>query len=96
MTGGNHVAGTPFYAAPEIIANGVTTKASDVYSYGVVAWEVYNCEPPWKRVDKTFQVRSLCYVHSGGVYTPVFYSFFVLHGPHGVEKHLGSAALGAE
>lgn len=38
---------SPFYVAPEVITEGRATKASDIYSLGVLLWEVYNATPPW-------------------------------------------------
>ena len=34
--------GTPFYTAPEVHYAGNLTKAADLYSYGVVLWEMYH------------------------------------------------------
>lgn len=31
-----HMAGTPFYVAPEVIAQGQISKKSDVFSFGVL------------------------------------------------------------
>lgn len=43
----NYNSGTPFYVAPEVLSEGRATKASDIYSFGVLLWEVFNCSPPW-------------------------------------------------
>ena len=32
--------GTPFYIAPEILRQGKASKASDVYSFGIMLWEM--------------------------------------------------------
>lgn len=39
--------GTFAYAAPEVLAGGPCTPASDVYGLGLVAWEILSGEPPW-------------------------------------------------
>jgi serine/threonine protein kinase len=36
----NWRAGTPFYIAPEVAKQGRLTKASDAFSFGVLAWQV--------------------------------------------------------
>lgn len=35
--------GTCSHMAPELMSDGVLTKAADVWSFGVIAWEVYRC-----------------------------------------------------
>ncbi|KAJ9506460.1 hypothetical protein QJQ45_019450 [Haematococcus lacustris] len=35
-----NVSGTSQYMAPEIITNGLTTPASDIYSFGIILWEM--------------------------------------------------------
>uniref|UniRef100_A0A7S3R7G0 Protein kinase domain-containing protein n=1 Tax=Dunaliella tertiolecta TaxID=3047 RepID=A0A7S3R7G0_DUNTE len=45
----NFRSGTPFYCAPEVSTSGRTTKASDVFSFGVVMCEVCSRSPPWMR-----------------------------------------------
>ena len=40
----NHRAGTPYYVAPEILRNGTLSKKADVFSFGVILWELYNQE----------------------------------------------------
>uniref|UniRef100_A0A7S0RAV9 Protein kinase domain-containing protein n=1 Tax=Chlamydomonas leiostraca TaxID=1034604 RepID=A0A7S0RAV9_9CHLO len=56
--GATHVSqysrGTPYYVAPEVLNNAQVTRASDIYSLGVLMWEVYNNEAPWRR-DKDGQ-----------------------------------------
>lgn len=40
--------GTPGYMAPELIDGGAATPASDVYSLGLVAWEMLAGRAPWE------------------------------------------------
>ncbi|GFR52979.1 hypothetical protein Agub_g15668 [Astrephomene gubernaculifera] len=49
--------GTPFYTAPETVANGTLTKASDVYSFGVMTWEIYTGRPPFRHIPDEGFVR---------------------------------------
>ncbi len=46
----NYAAGTPFYVSPEVISSGRMTKRSDIYSFGVMAWEIYTHNSPWVRL----------------------------------------------
>ncbi|KAI0215194.1 Mitogen-activated protein kinase kinase kinase 21 [Lamellibrachia satsuma] len=44
-------AGTYAWMAPEVIKNSLFSKASDVWSYGVVLWELLTGETPYKGID---------------------------------------------
>jgi serine/threonine protein kinase len=45
------VCGTPCWVAPEIFRGEAYTEAVDVYSYGVVLWELFCFEKPYKDQD---------------------------------------------
>lgn len=40
--------GTPLYAAPELIRSGEASRASDIYSFGVLAYEILGGKPPFR------------------------------------------------
>lgn len=42
--------GTPFYASPEVRQHGSLTKASDVYAFGVILWELFCQQACYQRV----------------------------------------------
>lgn len=42
------LAGTPRYVAPELIRQGSAGRASDLYSFGVIAYELFAGEPPFR------------------------------------------------
>jgi hypothetical protein len=44
-------AGTYAWMAPEVIKDSVFSHGSDVWSYGVVLWELLTCEVPYRGVD---------------------------------------------
>ncbi len=52
--------GTPAYTAPETFGSGdkISEKA-DVYSLGMIMWECWTGEVPWKEVQIPFQVVML-------------------------------------
>ena len=40
-------AGTPAFMAPELLEDNVFDEKSDVYSYAMVLWEIWNKGLPW-------------------------------------------------
>ncbi|XP_049785230.1 mitogen-activated protein kinase kinase kinase 13 isoform X1 [Schistocerca cancellata] len=46
-------AGTVAWMAPEIIRNEPCSEKVDIWSYGVVLWELLTCEVPYKDVDSS-------------------------------------------
>jgi len=40
--------GTPLYAAPELILHGESSRATDIYSFGVLAYEILGGNPPFR------------------------------------------------
>lgn len=46
----NYNSGTPFYVAPEVASTHKASKASDIFSFGVMMWELHGGQPPWVRV----------------------------------------------
>ena len=42
--------GTPMYISPEIVRNGKASKAADVYSFGVMMWELCHGMLAWQQV----------------------------------------------
>ena len=44
--------GTVRYLAPEVITSRTYSKASDVWSYGVVFWEILTGEQPYRDVEE--------------------------------------------
>ena len=43
--------GTVHWMAPEIFKNRVFSFASDVYSFGIMVWEMYTCEEPYRGMN---------------------------------------------
>ncbi|RIA97952.1 kinase-like domain-containing protein [Glomus cerebriforme] len=52
----NSIYGNLPYIAPEVIAGKETTFASDVYSIGILMWEISSGQPPFASVDSFDQV----------------------------------------
>lgn len=45
------VCGTYAWMAPEVIQSSTFSKASDIWSYGVLLWELLTGEMPYKNID---------------------------------------------
>ncbi len=45
LTGANHIVGTPRYMAPELVLNEPMTPSTDLYSLGLVAYELLTGQP---------------------------------------------------
>ncbi|KAF2304346.1 hypothetical protein GH714_030305 [Hevea brasiliensis] len=44
-------AGTPEWMAPEVLRNEPANEKCDVYSFGVILWELATCQIPWKGLN---------------------------------------------
>ncbi|WCJ29589.1 Protein kinase superfamily protein [Euphorbia peplus] len=44
-------AGTPEWMAPEVLRNEPANEKCDVYSFGVILWELVTCQIPWKGLN---------------------------------------------
>uniref|UniRef100_A0A5K3ERE3 Protein kinase domain-containing protein n=1 Tax=Mesocestoides corti TaxID=53468 RepID=A0A5K3ERE3_MESCO len=51
--------GTAAYAAPEVICMEFYSPASDVWSYGVVIWEIFTMLEPFKEFDRAQQLVNI-------------------------------------
>lgn len=49
----------PRWAAPEVINGRRYRSASDVFSFGVVMWEVLSCEVPWRGSNSFLIMKSV-------------------------------------
>ena len=48
--------GTPMWMAPEVLMNESFTFKADVYSFGVIVWELLTGKVPWKGTHSTQQI----------------------------------------
>lgn len=48
---------SPRWMAPEVLTDGRYSKASDVYSFAIVMWEIQSLQTPWKELD-VYQIIS--------------------------------------
>ena len=46
--GGGGAAGTSAFMAPELLEDNIFTEKSDVYSYAIVLWEIWDRGVPWR------------------------------------------------
>ncbi|KAG2499102.1 hypothetical protein HYH03_003285 [Edaphochlamys debaryana] len=45
--------GTPYYCAPEVLLSGKIAKSADLYSLGIMLWELQHGQrPPWRRGER--------------------------------------------
>lgn len=42
--------GTPLYIAPEILRSGTASRSADVYSFGVMLWELFHGMSAWSHL----------------------------------------------
>jgi len=63
----NCMVGSPYYMAPEVLTNDVSSidTKSDVYSYGIVMWEVITNEEPYKGAFESFEELVDCITMDG-------------------------------
>ncbi|XP_054721398.1 LOW QUALITY PROTEIN: mitogen-activated protein kinase kinase kinase 13-A-like [Uloborus diversus] len=61
-------AGTVAWMAPEVIRNEVCSEKVDIWSFGVVLWELLTCETPYKGVDSSAVIWG---VGSNSLHLPV-------------------------
>ena len=43
--------GTPFWLAPECMESQEFTEASDVYSFGIIIWEMFTRQTPFNNMN---------------------------------------------
>jgi serine/threonine protein kinase len=51
--------GTPLWMAPEMLAGKKYDARVDVYSYGIVLWEIASQRLPWEEVQSTLFLKTL-------------------------------------
>ncbi|KAL4419987.1 hypothetical protein ABPG75_007085 [Micractinium tetrahymenae] len=52
----SEIATNPIWVAPEMVAGGRPTAASDVYSFALVMLELLTWEPPWREGAQPYQI----------------------------------------
>ncbi len=59
--------GTPLWMAPEVISGQRYNQKADVYSYGIVMWEIASQSEPWADVEADFLLNKLLELIREGV-----------------------------
>lgn len=53
--------GTPLWMAPEVLMNKEYDEKADVYSFGIVLWEILTAQDPWQEIDSLVElVEAVC------------------------------------
>src|ERR1044071_4326704 len=52
----NSIYGNLPYIAPEVIAGKETTFASDIYSFGILMWEITSGQPPFNNYENDYDL----------------------------------------
>merc|ERR1712093_400893 len=54
--------GSPFYMAPEVLLGRGCDAKADVYSFGILLWEMYTREKPWHDMfeDEDELIAAVC------------------------------------
>jgi serine/threonine protein kinase len=56
----NKIYGVIPYMAPEVLRGGVYTQASDIYSFGIVAYELFTNSYPYPKMDDMILTLEVC------------------------------------
>lgn len=57
--------GSAAWMAPEVFEGSTYTEKCDVYSWGIILWEVLSREQPFKRLNDTYRI--MWSVHTGKI-----------------------------
>ncbi|KAF2318412.1 hypothetical protein GH714_006844 [Hevea brasiliensis] len=52
-------AGTPEWMAPEVLRNDPSNEKADVYSFGVILWEIMTLQRPWRNLNQAQVVAAV-------------------------------------
>jgi len=56
--------GTPLWMAPEVLMNKLYDEKADVYSFGIVLWELLSARDPWEDIESLVDlVEAVCIEH---------------------------------
>lgn len=55
--------GTPQWMAPEVLLGDKYSEKADIYSFGVVVWELATNEIPWDEINAVQVISKVAYEH---------------------------------